>query len=155
MTETNNEYETGISDALAELRNAVDVPPLDPTREQALLSAFDKHWIRRGSASHRRTLLSAAALMAITVTLTWFVARNSPRSNSAAVGQAADLSGFAPWPGADAFPPFESGSLIRMDIPVSALPSLGLVAPVWAASVVEADVVVGQDGFARALRLVQ
>jgi hypothetical protein len=39
-------------------------------------------------------------------------------------------------------PPFESGELIRIDIPTEI-------------GVVQAEVLVGQDGFARAIRLVQ
>ena len=49
---------------------------------------------------------------------------------------------FVAWPGATAWPPFESGELIRIDIPTEV-------------GVVQADVLVGQDGFARAIRLVQ
>jgi len=54
----------------------------------------------------------------------------------------AESTEFVAWPGAAAWPPFESGELIRVDIPTDA-------------GVVHADVLVGQDGFARAIRLVQ
>ena len=53
-----------------------------------------------------------------------------------------DATDFVAWPGATAWPPFESGELIRVELPVDG-------------GVVEADVLIGQDGFARALRLVQ
>jgi hypothetical protein len=53
-----------------------------------------------------------------------------------------DVTDFVAWPGAAAWPPFESGELIRVEFPVDG-------------GVVEADVVVGQDGFARAIRLVR
>ena len=36
---------------------------------------------------------------------------------------------------------------MRMELPVSALPSLGLAPPASPAAVVQADVLVGQDGF--------
>ena len=49
---------------------------------------------------------------------------------------------FVPWPDAAAWPPFESGELIRVEV-------------TFDGGVVEADVLVGQDGFARAIRLVQ
>ena len=55
---------------------------------------------------------------------------------------AAATTEFVAWPGAAAWPPFESGELIRVELMVDG-------------GVVEADVLVGQDGFARAVRLVQ
>jgi len=56
--------------------------------------------------------------------------------------EAPDSTQFVAWPGATAWPPFESGELIRIDIPTEV-------------GVVRAEVLVGQDGFARAIRLVQ
>jgi len=58
-------------------------------------------------------------------------------------------------PGAAGLPAMESGSLVRMDVPVSMLPSLGLRPPqTSSATSVQADVIVGQDGLTRAARLV-
>jgi hypothetical protein len=62
---------------------------------------------------------------------------------------------FVLWPGAAAWPPFESGELVRVTLPLDALPALGVAPPAAADAVVQADVLVGQDGFARAIRLVQ
>ena len=64
-----------------------------------------------------------------------------------------DPSAFIPWPGSIALPPLESGAFVRIDLPVSVLPSLGVLPPPHAGAV-QADVLVGQDGFARAVRLV-
>lgn len=57
-------------------------------------------------------------------------------------------------PGAAALPPLESGELVRMELPVSMLPALGVVPPASAAMRVKADLIVGQDGLPRAVRLV-
>jgi hypothetical protein len=57
--------------------------------------------------------------------------------------------------GASAWPRFESGELIRIDIPDSMLPALGLWPRPSEAGALQADVLVGQDGLARAVRLVQ
>jgi hypothetical protein len=65
-----------------------------------------------------------------------------------------ETTSFVEWPGAKAGPPLESGSVIRVSLPVSVLPALGLWPPPSAGSEVPADVLVGQDGFARAVRLV-
>jgi hypothetical protein len=59
---------------------------------------------------------------------------------------------FITWPGASDLPAFESGQLMRVQLPASVALSLGL-APSARARVVQADVLVGQDGFARAIRL--
>jgi hypothetical protein len=56
-------------------------------------------------------------------------------------------------PGAAALPPMESGSLVRMDLPISMLPALGVMPPFSPAARVRADLIVGQDGLPRAVRL--
>ena len=58
-------------------------------------------------------------------------------------------------PDAVGLPAFESGNIVRIEVPVAELPAYGLKIPAAAArSNVEADVLVGQDGQARAIRLV-
>lgn len=59
---------------------------------------------------------------------------------------------FISWPGAGDLPAFESGELMRVDLPASVALSLGLVRAART-TVVQADVLIGQDGFARAVRL--
>jgi hypothetical protein len=150
-----------IENALAELRNAVVVPPVDPAREALLLKRFDAHRARapRAFMFSFRSIAAAAALIAITVSLNWLVIGRGPAQSDAVVATApnagGDLTGFVAWPGASAWPPFESGSLMRVNLPVSMLPALGLSAPTSASGLVPADIVVGQDGLARAVRLVQ
>src|SRR6266540_1606787 len=59
-------------------------------------------------------------------------------------------------PGAATLPAMESGSLVRMDVAVAELPSLGLTPPPSNRSAsVQADLVVAQDGLPRAVRLVR
>ena len=133
----------------------IEVPPIDPKRERALLAAFDAHWAQPRSRSSRLSLATAAALAAAIVGLNWLVLSNTPHVDQLAAEPAFDSTGFLPWPGAEAWPPFESGSLVRVDLPVSELLALGLPVPQSTVSVVQADIVVGQDGFARAVRFVQ
>lgn len=162
----NDRDDSRISEALRLLRHDVEVPPLDPAREQALLAAFDARRARQRAGDLWHTsprhasvgrwawMTAAAASLVIAVTLDWFVVKNAPGLR-AKPDPGLDMSDFVPWPGAQAWPPFESGELMRVDLPVSALPALGLWPPSSPASVVEADIVVGQDGFARAVRIVQ
>jgi hypothetical protein len=64
-------------------------------------------------------------------------------------------TGFVAIPGAVGLPEFESGQIIRAEIPLTSLPSYGIeIQPDTRAGPVEADFLVGQDGQARAIRLV-
>lgn len=129
----------------------IDVPPLDPGREQALLDAFDAHWARRRSSLPAWVWRTAAGLALVSAGLNWLAFVQPPRVGTVET----DQTGFVSWPGSEALPAFESGSLVRVNLPVTTLPALGLAAPDGEAAVVPADIVVGQDGLARAVRLVQ
>lgn len=133
----------------------IEVPPIDPQRERELLAAFDAHWAQPRPRSSRWAFGTAAALAAAIVGLNWLVVSNAPTVEPVPAETAFDMTGFVPWPGAEAWPRFESGSLVRVDLPVSALIALGLPVPSSTVSTVQADIVVGQDGFARAVRVVQ
>jgi anti-sigma factor RsiW len=63
--------------------------------------------------------------------------------------------GFVPLPSAAGLPDFESGEIVRVDLPVTSLPMYGIdIAPDARSSVVKADFLIGQDRVARAIRLV-
>ena len=62
---------------------------------------------------------------------------------------------FITLPGAAGLPDLESGSVVRIAVPVGALPEYGLdIVQGGSKTTVDADVLVGQDGLARAIRLV-
>jgi hypothetical protein len=69
----------------------------------------------------------------------------------------ADDTRFVMLPGVDDLPPFESGQLMRVPLAASLVASLGLRPrrPLGDDGVVQTDVLVGQDGYARAVRLVR
>jgi len=75
------------------------------------------------------------------------------RGNLAAPTTPIESTRFVLWPGADDLPTFESGHLVRMQLPATVVASMGLT-PTSHVDVVEADVLVDQGGFARAVRLV-
>ena len=152
----NDADNTHLADALRRLRNGIEVPPIDPSRELSLLAAFDAHWAQpRRRAGRWAWTIATAASVAIALALDWVVVKHVPAASEATrPDPVVDMAGFMPWPGAHTWPPFESGELVRVDLPVSSLPALGLWPPPSASSIVQADVVVAQDGFARAVRLV-
>jgi len=62
---------------------------------------------------------------------------------------------FVTLPSAVGMPALESGRIVRVEVPTSMLPSLGFdIGPDTPSALVEADVLVGQDGQARAIRFV-
>jgi hypothetical protein len=139
---------------LRRLAGETVVPPVDPWREAALIAAFDAarqqrprsrtvYWWMAGLAT------AAALLIAVGIRPGRQVTGAGPLpSHPIGAGE------FVPWPGARDLPPLESGELLRIDLPVSMLPALGMMPPATRGTAVKADVIVGQDGLARAVRLV-
>ena len=144
-----------LASALHWLAQSAEVPPLDPVRERALLEAFDAAQQEKRAPAARAGVwrpAAAAALLALAATMAWVIIGRSGRPPAAPVTPLTTTE-FVLWPGAAELPTFESGHLMRMEVPVSALPSLGLTPPATHAAVVQADVLVGQDGLPRAVRL--
>jgi hypothetical protein len=70
-------------------------------------------------------------------------------------GNRGGIMQFVELPAAAGLPGIESGSIVRVELPMGILPAYGIdVVPEDAARVVEADVLVGQDGQPRAIRFV-
>jgi hypothetical protein len=144
----------GLPSVLRRLAQSVEVPALDPVRERALLEAFDKsHTEQRAPARSGVWRAAASAALALAATMAWAIVDRSGRPPAPPAVAPLTTTEFVLWPGAAELPTFESGHLMRMEVPVSALPSLGLAPPATHAAVVQADVLVGQDGLPRAVRL--
>ena len=140
---------------LRQLAQSTEPPPLDLDRERILLEAFDAAQTK-GRAPTRLVIwrpVAAAALLALAATMAWVIVARSARFPAPPAVAPLTTTEFVLWPGAAELPTFESGHLMRIEVPVSALPSLGLVPPATHTAVVQADVLVGQDGLPRAVRL--
>lgn len=75
-------------------------------------------------------------------------------AKESAVDPLAQFAGFVMLPGVGTLPDFESGHVVRIDVPPAGLPAYGLDLLLDAVSAsVEADLLVGQDGVPRAIRL--
>jgi hypothetical protein len=146
-----------LAERLRQLARVTVVPPVDSQREARLLAAFDS--VQQTRASGRAwwwmvglaaaaSLLVAVALPSVRPTQHGVVRSGADPASTPAVGE------FVAWPGASSLPPLESGELLRVRLPVSILPSLGLMPPSTRVTSVRADVLVGQDGLTRAVRLV-
>jgi hypothetical protein len=174
-----NDYEGNIEDrdlalALRRLDDAVVVPGIDPAREAALLAAFDaaqqrrprragarQYWFMAGLAAAAAVLMAAGLGPVLTGRHgsplgADRLAHEAPAPSTRGVQPGPQPpSEFVIVPGAATLPAMESGSLVRIDVPVAMLPSLGLTPPAANRTTsVRADLIVGQDGLTRAARLV-
>ncbi len=100
------------------------------------------------------TALAAAAVLLIAALLPTVPVGHRGPPSSTTRDVPPELTDFVVVPGAEHLPPMESGTLLRTDLPVSMLPSLGLTPPAAGPATVRADLVIGQDGLTRAVRLV-
>jgi hypothetical protein len=92
----------------------------------------------------------AASLIFASASGAWLSSRHA-RTAQAAVQQA----GFLQIPGTAYLPPMESGAIVRVELPVTALPSYGIqIVPDMYTDSVDVDLLVAQDGLARGIRLV-
>jgi hypothetical protein len=69
-------------------------------------------------------------------------------------GETDRLAGFIPLPAAGGLPGFDSGMIVRVALPTASLPAFGLAIAPESTQTVNADLLVGQDGQARAIKLV-
>ena len=137
---------------------------VSPDVEARLRAAFADQHVARSFASRvaRSGWLRAAAIVVVAAGAgIWWrssgpakdVDPHAGRETSPAVIFA---EGFVPLPIALGLPDFESGEIIRVEIPVASLPSYGIeIAPDARRTPVQADLLVGQDGQPRAIRLVR
>ena len=124
--------------------------------EAALLGEFDRRSRRRKAMSWTIAAGAIAASIALVLSLE-YPSKVTPDVPAAAVAEVVPESDqpFVPIPYVTPLGPYEQARVVRMEVPVSQLIAAGL--PMRTADVgaqAEADVVVGQDGRARAVRLV-
>ena len=75
-------------------------------------------------------------------------------AHQAATARVVRPNGFVELPWTAGLPAFESGEIVRVEVPVASLPAYGFDISRGTRRNIEADVLVGQDGLARAMRLV-
>lgn len=150
------ERERGLTNSLRRL--AAATPGLtEPERmERCLVAKFEalapKAEITSANAPRWNLWLAAAAAVVLVsgLAIGWRAVQTRP-----VIEEAVATTDWVAWPGAAVLPAFESGELVRTELPASVLPLLGFTSPdLPREGRVAADVVYGQDGEARAVRLV-
>ena len=144
-----------MNDDLGEcLRSLAEVGPQDasPAVEQRLRVRF-----RERRSKRRRTYLAGTvAFLAMAVILSLAFFHNRTATPSVSLTAKAQLSGFITLPYGESGVPLEQPVIVSIDIPVSQLGGMGVpVSPRSATGMVKADLLVGQDGIARAVRFVE
>jgi hypothetical protein len=121
--------------------------------ERAVLQAMRPQQPAAPARGSLRWLPLAAALLIATASGAWLAQHARPMPHAAP--NTLETSGFLEIPGAAVLPPFESGAIVRVALPVTSLPSYGIqIQPDSGTAPVLADVLVAQDGYPRAIRLV-
>jgi hypothetical protein len=137
---------------------AGESPRQAPARvEQQLVAEFQRRAVRR----RRRAWLTAASAGTIAAAVAILLWMKPATTKPVAVSQetpvlAEAAADFYPLPEADALPPVESALVVRVQLPMSSLRLIGLtINEERATERIEADVLLGQDGLARGVRLVE
>src|SRR5215203_2869406 len=121
--------------------------------EESVLAEAQRLWGEREGGRHfssGRWLPLAAGFVLAVVGAIWGARATVPASRGAVIHP----SGFVTPPSAYGLPEIESASIIRIQVPLSALPAYGLTAPDALTDSIEAELLVAQDGQPRAIRLV-
>lgn len=118
-----------------------------PATEQRVLAAF------RARRKRPLSLYAAALAASLALATAWFL--SNPHSHPAP-RTLPDPSGFIALPYAQSDVPLEQAVIVRVTLASSDWRALGLpAAPLKTTTPISADLLIGQDGVARAVRLVQ
>lgn len=155
MTNDSDRVESAGRNALAALARADAGQRASAATERAVIAAFDAHHAPTRSQWRSWSALAAALVLVVGLAAAWRTARTTAEVGGSIGAASYADSEFVAWPGAAALPRFESGQLVRTELPASVLPLLGISpADIPASGRVTADVLYGQDGLERAVRLV-
>jgi hypothetical protein len=143
----NQQQERAIVEGLRALAaTTVDGSP-SPHIERAVFAAMSRRPVRRHTGWFVQAV--AAALLLISISGSW-LAWKSAHSRPGPIHP----EGFVEIPGASTLPPMESGSIVRVALPVTVLPQYGLaILPDVAGDTVLAELLIAQDGLPRMIRL--
>jgi hypothetical protein len=144
----NEQQERAVRAGLAALAATTREASASPRVEQAVMREMQRLGTLRPSGL--RWLPLAAALLLATTSGIWLASRTEPPAPVAV-----EPSAFIEIPGTAVMPPLESGSIVRVSLPVTSLPAYGIqIVPDFGRGPVMAELLVAQDGYPRAIRLV-
>jgi hypothetical protein len=144
----NEQQERALRAGLAALARTTQDASAAPRVHQAVLLEMQR--VTAPVRPSLRWLSLAAALLLASTTGAWLASRTQPTPPPAS-----EPSAFIAIPGTGVMPPLESGSIVRVSLPVTSLPEYGIqIVADFGAGPVLAELLVAQDGYPRAIRLV-
>ncbi len=144
--------EAALDGQLRELKRAMEHEAAPERVEAAVIAAFRGRHVTRPSAWWPRWALAAAAVVVLIGT-SWIVFRSGAPQPAPAAAPVAEFIPLVPDP---ALRPGESAQILRVSLPRTALQRFGLpVDESRVSETVRADIIVGQDMVARAIRIVR
>jgi hypothetical protein len=156
MNENNSELLEGLR-ALAE-----DGPREAPGHIEERLRTEFRRQNRRRNLARWVPAFSVAAAAAIALLVWSHIEKSKPAPITSGVvarpiepAAEEDSDGFYPLPEAEALPAVENAMVVRVELPVASLQLMGVPVNADAEVSVQADFLLGQDGLARGVRLVE
>jgi hypothetical protein len=149
-----HEAERTLVEPVERLRAAVGAARSPEYRKRELLQEFDR--VRRPAQRfHWAFSAAASVLLVLSAGLMWRTATPQPERAAvdAAPAEVFDSNEFAPVPYA---PPLASGEMVtvvRTELHAAALDRMGFVVPGTSGNDFQAEVILGQDGLPRAVRV--
>jgi hypothetical protein len=147
----NEQQQRALADGLKALAATTTHASASARVEADVMATFGHRPTRVAPARFRMVWGAIAATLILTTAGGAWLSYRHGRSAAVAVQQA----GFLQIPGTAYLPPMESGAIVRVELPVTALPSYGIqIVPEMNTDSVAADLLIAQDGLARGIRLV-
>ena len=145
MTE---QQERELAQGLRALANSTRDLNASPRIEAAVLAKMGSAPAEAAARPMSPRLLPLAAALFLAVGGALWMA------STASVPHVVQATGFVALPGAAVLPDMESANIVRVSLPVAALPAYGVAIADFRTESVEAELLVAQDGQARAIRFV-
>jgi hypothetical protein len=136
------------------IRNLKEVAPRQagPLIEAQLIAAFREHHPKKISIQRYWRQVAASVVAAAGLFFAWSHWRVTKPPAPAAVSEAAE---FIALPYSQSGVPMEQPVIVRMSVSAGTLTSMGVSLPLPPQESVDAELLVGQDGVARAVRILQ
>ncbi len=145
----NARQERELADGLRALADTTRHASASRRVEEAVLAEMRRGSGRRLPTAYRLLPLAAALVLAVGGAI-WVAQRGTQEAP-----RVIHPAGFVALPLAHALPDIESASIVRVSLPVAALPDYGIaIVPEMTGGRIEADLLIAQDGMPRAIRLV-
>jgi hypothetical protein len=147
------QHQRALSERLHNLARQSETLQASPHVEAAVLAGFRSRQRARRHTEAARWLNLAAALALIVSASIFLMRTRIPGPAAATPASVEDLRGFLPVPYRGA--PIERGYIVRVNMPRTALVTLGMPLAAGTPETVQADLLLADDGTAHAVRLVR